>query len=127
MKITHFGGTEECNSIVELCTVLGKRYGNNANEFWIYNKEKTPCFGVMVKDEYAYIQYFPDDESAGFVGKIENNNLPPEDIMVFYTNTIDEEIEVFSEMVVPFSEVEKVVIDFYNNCEMPKYLNWNEL
>jgi len=127
MKITHFGGVEECDSIAKLHAVLEKRYGNNANEFWINNKQKTPCFGVMVKDEYAYIQYFPDDESAGFVGKVENNNLPPEEIMIFYTNTVDEEIEVLNEMVVLFSEVEKVVIDFYNNCELSKCLNWNVL
>ena len=126
MKITHFGGTEECNSVDELCEVLKKRYGNNANEFWISNEERTPCFGIMVRDECAYIQYFPDDESSGFVGLLENNSSS-EDVMTFYTNTIDEEIEVFIEMVVPFLEVEKAVIDFFNNGELSKCLNWNEL
>ena len=127
MKITHFGGTEECNSISELNTILNKRFGNNANEFWISNGEKVPCLGVMVKDNYAYIQYFPDENSAGFVGLINDNGLPLEETMIFYTNIITEEIDIFNEMVVPFSKAEEAIIEFYNNFKLSECLKWNEL
>ena len=127
MKITHFGGVEECNSIEELHTILKKRYGNNANEFWISCGEKFPYLGMMVKDKYAYIQYFPDEDSAGFVGMINNNDPPLEEIVIFYTNTINEEIEVFNEMVVPFSKAEEVIVVFYNNSNLLEHLKWNAL
>ena len=127
MEITHFGGKEECNSIEELYAILKKRYGNNANEFWISYNEKVPCLGVMVKDKYAYIQYFPDKDSAGFVGMTNDSDLPLDEIVIFYTNTINEEIEVFNEMVVPFSKAEEVIVEFYNNSTMSECLKWNEL
>ena len=126
MVITHFGGTEICNDIETVCSVLSKRYGNNSNEYWIHLIEKYPCIGILVKDNLAYVQYFPNEGNAGFSSISSDANLKSDENTVFYTNTIYEEIEINNNSLIPFDMAVKVVIEFFKSPQLPGCIEWFE-
>ena len=104
MKVYHFGGAELCATISELNSILAKRYGNDSNEFWIHkDNSKCPYLGIMVKKEYAYVQYIPNEEEPGYASIGSCSELESGETTVFYTNNINDELEVINDSVIYFS------------------------
>ena len=127
MKVSHFGGAEECRTIEELKAVLSIRYGDEVNEFWISGEEGDSCLAVLVNKSYANLTYFPKEGSMGFVSIGEGAGLDPNAISIFYTNTPEEEIEVRNDAVVPFNIAVEVVMEFFNTRILPKTIKWLEM
>jgi hypothetical protein len=128
VRIFHFGGEETCESIDELRLVLDKRFGSNANEFWIHpDHSDYPCIGLMVVQDHAYIQFFAVEGNPGYQPTGNTMNLNPDECTVFYTNTVDEEIEVPNDAVVSFSIALSAVEEFVISSELPTCFEWFEL
>ena len=127
MKIEHFGGFIECNEIKEFESILNIRYGKGANEFWIYGENRYPCLSIMVNCEYAYLHFFPEHKHPGFQSIGMNTDLPEGEMSIFYTNTIDEEIEIINDAVIPFSTAVTAAKEFFITSELPKCIEWFEL
>ena len=128
MEIEHFGGKMRCNNLETLDNLLSTRYGKGVNEFWIYGENKFPHMGILVNGDFAYIHYFQAEDQPGFrsVGTVAklNENV----FSVFYTNTIDEEIQISTDAVVLFPIALAAAKEFFlNPFEMPKNLEWFEL
>ncbi len=127
MKIEHFGGLIECNEIKEFESILNLRYGKEVNEFWIYGQDRYPCLSIMVNGEYAYMHFFPEHKQPGFQPIGMNTDLPEGEISIFYTNTVDEEIEIINDFVIPFSTAVTAAKEFFTTLEIPKCVEWFEL
>jgi hypothetical protein len=56
----------------------------------------------MVNNDYAYLHYFPKDGHSGFQSIGMDPDLILDEMSIFYTGTIYQEIEVTNEAVVPF-------------------------
>ncbi|MCL2136867.1 MAG: hypothetical protein FWH40_05020 [Coriobacteriia bacterium] len=128
LAVSHFGGTEECSSADDLKALLGMRFENDSNEFWLNHENASyPCMSMMVVGGYACLHYFPDDTSTGFVSSGIENGLDPDGITVFYTNTSSEEIEVFNDLVVDAQAGVEALIGFFDTPTMPDSIEWLEL
>lgn len=127
MKVSHFGGMIDCETVETLEQVLNMRYGSGVNEFWISGEEENPCLAVLVNNDYANLTYFPDDGHPGFQSIGMETGLDQHEISIFYTNTPEEEIEVNNDTVIPFSKALEAAKEFFTSTGMPKSIEWLEL
>ena len=56
-----------------------------------------------------------------------NTNLGSGKTSIFNTNTVDEEIKVINNVVVPFSTALTAAKEFFTSLEMSRCLEWFEL
>jgi len=128
MKLEDFKGAEEINDDVELETALKKRYGNDANSFWLTHKsQKYPSMAVLVKGNLASVNYFPEEDSAGFrsVGNVDG--LTPGEMSIFYLDSENQEQEVLNDSIVPFKDAVKAAKEFLTSSKLPTSIQWFEL
>lgn len=127
MIIEHFGGIEYATTVSELCKILGKRYGNGVNEFWINEeKQKTPCMAILVNKDWANVTYFPDTYSSGFQSVGNKEGLNPNESSIFYVNNLKEEIEIGNDTIVTADEALEAAIQFFHNRKIPTCIGWAE-
>ena len=127
IKIEHFGGMVECNSVEEARLVLEKRYGNGVNEFWISGENNYPYLGLLVNNELASLGYFSSNDGSIFSSVGTDTELDLGQMTVFYTNTPTEEIGVSNNMVIPIYMALMAVNEFLNTYELPVCIEWFEL
>ncbi len=127
MKVSHFGGTVDCETMDAFEAVLNMRYGTEVNEFWIYDKEKNPCLAILVNHEYANLTYFPEDGHPGFQSVGRNPDLNLRGMTIFYTNTPYEEIEVSNDAIVRFFQSAGSGKRVFMSLTQPTCIEWLEL
>ena len=127
MKVSHFGGIVDCETINSMLSILNLRYGKGVNEFWIYGEDRFPCLAILVNNDYANLTYFPEDGHPGFQSIAMDTDLNMKDISIFYTNTPDEEIEIDNDAIVPFSRAVEATKEFFTSLSLPTCLKWLEL
>ena len=127
MKVSHFCGITDCNTVEELESVLSIRCGDGVNEFWISGDKDIPCLAVLVNNDYANLTYFPEDGHPGYQSIGMDTDLRPEGTTIFYTNTQDEEIEVYNDTVVPFAKALEAVKEYFITSTIPSCIKWREL
>ena len=125
MRVEHFGGTDQIHSSAGLCELLKKRYGNDANEFFISGKDRYPLLSMLVRGSVACLHYFPREEHPGFISATGTNEL--DGVLVFYTNTATEEIEVDARAGIPFEQAQAAAKEFLALGAMPASVQWREL
>lgn len=122
MKIVDGNGTVfTVGSDEEIDAVFANRYENNANEFWVsYEGEEFPYLVIMVKDDIACLQYFADEDHAGFNSC---GNESAEGFSLFYIN-ITEEQDISNDMVVPVSSAINACKEFLKTKTLPQAVHW---
>jgi hypothetical protein len=126
MKVWHFGGEAECKTIEELDSIMNLRYGTGVNEFLICGDKKYPYLAVLVKNNYAFLSFFPEDEEFIYQSKGMYTSLDPNEMSTFYTGTPTVEIEVWNEFVVPFDKAKEAAIEFFSSLALPVCIDWSE-
>src|SRR5689334_2287012 len=99
MYVEHFGGLVEVLDDGALEKIMSARFGDDANEFFLFPAPRYPLLAVLSRADSACVHYFPTQEHPGFVsmGNEEGSAV------AFYTNTPSERMEVAAEHVIPFS------------------------
>ncbi|WP_083941147.1 Imm1 family immunity protein [Pseudoduganella violaceinigra] len=122
MKIVDGNGTAfSAISDVEIEAVFASRYENNANEFWISNDgDEFPYLVVLVKDDISCLQYFSDEDHAGFNSK---GNESEDGYSLFYIN-VTEEQDISNDMVVPVSKALIACKEFLATRTLPQAIEW---
>ena len=87
MLVEHFMGQKECDSLEELREVLNERTEKGVNEFIISTHEQFPYMILSVKEKYACLSYFREEDAPGYSSINVNPVLDADGISVFYTNT----------------------------------------
>jgi hypothetical protein len=127
IRIEHFGGADEVSTLPSLDRVLSARYGQDANEFWLFGEPKHPSLSILVRGKLASLTYFPDEAHPGFTSEGNVPALDPDGDSIFYTNTPREEIEISNAAVVTVESALKAAHDFFLDRGLPSSLEWDEL
>lgn len=127
MFIKHFGGSEQVTNTEDLARILNKRYAEDVNEFWITkDNQNNPCLVILVNKNLANVTYFPNEESSGFQCIGNMHNLNQNEFSVFYTNTLEEEIEISNSAIITFDKAMKIALDFLENRDIFDSIEWFE-
>jgi hypothetical protein len=54
-------------------------------------------------------------------------NLVSDEVSIFYTNTPEEEIEIRTDVVIPFCKAVKAAEEFFETKTLPECIEWLEL
>jgi hypothetical protein len=87
MKIQDMSSTIfDASNDADVERILLQRYGQGVNAFWIYREPREkPWMLILVKDQLANLNYFPDEE--GHPGYATIGNIPslPADGALFFS------------------------------------------
>ncbi len=130
MIIEHFGGKNTCGNLEDLENILRFRTDKGLNEFWIWISEEieNPCMAMLVKNDYAYLHFFPEEGHPGFQSVGQDTDLDEDGDSTFYTGSDSgEEVSVPNYAVLPFQMAVNAVKEFFETKEMPQSVDWEEL
>ena len=132
MEVGDFGGTHSADSVAELEQLLGARFKDQLNEFWLCaDKSDYPALVIYVRGDFAAIYYYAaDDDRAGYVsigGK--KMNLDIEEMTTFRIGGFNpgDTIHVWNKFLIPFSKAAEVAKEFFHSQELPRSIEWLEL
>ncbi len=126
MVIYEFNGKTECYNSNELQKVLKHRTKNNSNEFELRTDLDYPFLTILVKDEYACVHYFKDENDCGHYACVDNNGMK-DDYMVFHMGSEDFITEISKDLVIPVEQAYVVALDFFNTNKMSTKIQWVEV
>ncbi len=128
MKLEDFNGAHEIKNDVELETALNKRYGHDANSFWLtHNSKKYPSMALLVRGNFASINYFPQEDSAGFRSTGNVDGLAPGEMSIFYLDSENQEQEILNDSIVSFADAVRAAKEFLSSSKLPSSIEWFEL
>ncbi len=127
MLVEHFNGAKECRDLKELRLILNERTEKGVNEFIISTDEKFPYMIMAVKENYACLNYFREEDDPGYSSINKFPLLDEDGISIFYTNTDSEEIEVANYSILKFEDAVTAVMEFFESYQLPKCIEWEEL
>lgn len=120
MFIEHFMGKKECSNFEEVRKVLDERTAKGVNEFIISTNKPFPYIIMSVKEKYASLNYFREENDPGY-SSVNNTPLFDADgISIFYTNTDSEEIEVANYSIIKMEDAISAIKEFFETEELPK-------
>lgn len=126
MKLTieHFGGRADVKDTTELTTVLGLRFGDGFNEFWITGSRRFPHMVLAVAPEGAAMHYFPKKGHPGFRSM---GNRSKTGSMAFRTNTPEQKLMVAKSSIISVQLANAAVAEFFHTHGLPPIIEWEEL
>ena len=127
MLVEHFMGQNKCDSLEELRKVLSERTEKGVNEFIISMNEQFPYMIIAVREKYACLIYFREEDDPGYSSINTNPILDADGISIFYTNTDSEEIEAANYSIVKIEDAVSAVEEFFETLQLPKCIEWEEL
>ncbi|HXA70012.1 MAG TPA: hypothetical protein VNW24_06160 [Stellaceae bacterium] len=130
MEVEDLSGTHSVHSIAQLEQLLGVRFKDQENEFWLRaDKSDHPALSIMVKGDLAAIHYFPKEGHAGHVSIGGKMNLDAKKMTKFSIGSLDPgaTIHVPNHLIVSFSEALEVAKEFFRSQELPRSIEWFEL
>jgi hypothetical protein len=130
MEVEDLSGTHRVHSIAQLEQLLGVRFKDEENEFWLRaGKSDHPALSIMVKGDLAAVHYFPEEGHAGYVSIGGKMNLYPSEMTIFRIGSLDvgDTAYVPNESIVPFSDALGVAREFFLSQELPRSIEWLEL
>lgn len=127
MLVEHFMGQKKCSDFEEMREVLKQRTEKGVNEFIISTEEEFPYMIMAVKEEYACLSYFQEEDDPGYSSINNEPIFDEEGVSVFYTNTEDEPIEVANYSIITFEKALLAIEEFFETRCLPKSIEWEEL
>ena len=126
MIVYDFSGKTECSNLIELQKILKHRSHNNSNEFELRTESEYPFLTILIKEEFACVHYFKDENDCGHYAYVDNNGIK-EEYIVFNMGSKNSETEISKDLVIPVEQAYIAAIDFFNTCEMSNKMKWFEL
>ena len=126
MIVHDFNGKTKCNNLIELQEVLKHRSIKNSNEFELRSELEYPFLIVLIKEEFACVHYFMDENDCGHYAYVDNNGIN-EEYIVFNIGSENFETEISKNLVIPVEQAYTAAIDFFNTCKMSEKMKWFEL
>src|SRR6266481_4485112 len=129
MKVIDFDGHHSVHSIAELEQLLGVRFKDQLNHFWLRaDGSDFPRLAIMVKGDLSAIHYFPKDRHPGYVSLGGKLNLDPDRTATFsISHSPADDVKVRHEFVIAFSKAHEVAKEFFHSRERPRSIEWCEL
>lgn len=130
MKIHDISGTIfDVSTEADVEKILLKRYGDGVNAFLLYHEpRKNLWLSILVKDQLANLNYFPEEEGHPGYHSIGNMpSLPAEGTTVFFMRSLKEEEEVPNDAIVPFADALAAAKGFLVHTALLPSIEWFEL
>jgi hypothetical protein len=128
LTIYDLKGGHEAKSLADFQAVLEKRYGPDANSFWIWHyEEKNPAISLLVRGNLSCIHYFPYEGHPGFVSVGTVESLDKDGFTSFRFETVEQEQEIWNPHVISASAGISAARDFFSSKDLPKSIEWKEL
>ena len=127
MTVISFEGERQCNSLEELNEVLELRSERDNNDFILIPNEDYPNMEILIKGDWTYIYYFPEEDHAGFFAYMDNNGLDKDGDMEFNIGSFNSVIEISNEHVIPVEKAYEVAREYFASNELSKEVKWFEL
>ena len=128
IKIEDFSGRGLVEDSGTLRTYFARRYDNDLNEYWLSTESGFPALSIQVRGSLACLHYFPSADHPGYISKNKGGNISVGEIVVFATNTPEEEIEVYGENIVGIEEAFLAANEFVvDPFRLPPSTRWIEL
>jgi len=127
LRVQDFENTTHAASLRDVETAINKRFGG-VNSFWLsHDDEKSPALSMLVRDDLAYLLYFPNDSHPGFASVGDVTELKRGESTIFFLDTPQQEQEILNEFVIHFSKAVEVVKEFFASKDRPRTIQWFEL
>jgi hypothetical protein len=127
MRIEDYDSVCDVTKPADIEAALNKRHGGGINSFWLsHGAKKFPAIGILVKDDRAYVHYFPKDREPGFASVSNVIGPSPNETSIFFVRRT-EKAWVRNGAVIPFSDALKVAQEFSISTTMPNCIQWFEL
>lgn len=131
--IEYAGGTVRCETLDRVEQVLLQPTGEWEEYILSGDSDRVyPYLSLLVRAQYAYLWYAPDDDSAGFQAYGQDTDLDPEGVTIFRTNS--ERLEMPNDYVNYKQDAVRAVLDLLAGDswpttydQMPDCLEWEEL
>jgi hypothetical protein len=129
MEVIDFGGTHSAHSIGELEQLLGVRFKDQRNHYWLRaDGSDFPRLSIAVNGDLSEIHYFPKDRHPGYLSIGGRLNLDPDKMTTFSVGpSRSHDIQTGNEFVISFAEAMKVAKEFFHSQELPRSIEWVEL
>lgn len=130
MKIQDMSGTiSDVSTEADVERILLKRYGEGVNSFLLYHEPlKNLWLSILVKDQLANLNYFPDEKDHPGYATIGNiPSLPADGHTVFFMRNLKEEEPVPNDAIVPFADALAAAKEFLVSTDLPPSIEWFEL
>lgn len=129
MMACDFAGCQEVTSMQELVALLRKRYENNANAVWMSHEGegKCPTLVLIVKDNLAYLNFFPKEYDAGLTSLGNMGDDLEGTMTTFFITRKGEIIWASNYSVLPFSSALQAAEEFFRTKELPCCVEWLRL
>lgn len=128
MLVEDFKGAVEVNTPDELEAALTKRYGRDANSFWLSRPlRRYPSLAMLVMGDVASLNYFPGGGGAGFRSVGHVSGLEAGGMSTFYLDSEEQEQPTLNDSVVPFSDALRAAQEFLASDTLPTAIQWFEL
>jgi hypothetical protein len=123
------GAIDEVSEADQVETVLARRHKNKWNQFWLsHGRERYPLLMLLVKGDYAYLNFLPADREAGSCSIGNVAALKPDEDTTFPISDYPcDDLQVRNEFVVPFSLALKAGQEYLITKERPRCVDWFEL
>jgi hypothetical protein len=129
MTITDMCGTYEVSTVDDLERLLGRRYYNNVNSFWlVHGSERYPALSVCIKGELAYLQYAESGKDAGLRSAGTFQSAQPGEMTTFSVSKYPaDDISVLNDAVVTTASALAAAKEFYTSKQLPTSVDWVRL
>jgi hypothetical protein len=130
MKMQDMSGTIfDVSSEADVERILLKRYGEGVNAFLLYHEpQKNLWLSILVKEQLANLNYFPDEKDHPGYATIGNiPSLPADGYTVFFMRSLKEEEPVPNDAIVPFVDALAAAKEFLVNTALAPSIEWFEL
>ena len=127
MKVYDFYGEYNCKSEDELLKALKVRSKNSSNEFELRNDAEYPFMTILIKEDYACVHYFKDEQDVGRYAFSRDSVQIEDEYITFNMGSEDMETEVSNKMVISVEKAYTVAKDFFNTSQMSSDVEWYQL
>jgi hypothetical protein len=109
--------------------ILLRRYGEGVNAFWLWHEPReNRWLSILVKDQLANLNYFPNEEDHPGYATIGNiPSLPADGFTIFFMNSPKEEEHVPNDAIVPFADALAAAKEFLVGTALPPSIERFEL
>lgn len=128
MFIRDFEQTREIRAEHELVEFLARRHdkdGVRVNSFWMCHTEDVPAMGMMVREDFATVDYMADSEGTAFTSLGEIPALRKGGTTLFWFD--ERPVDVHTHLVIDFEDAVRAAKEFLQSPDLPKSIKWLQL
>ena len=125
MTVYEFNGKFECKNLCELNNVLSHRSSLNSNDFELRPDGEYPYLTILIKDKYACVHFYSDENDCGHVAFADKNNTP--EYVEFNLGSENNKTKISKDIVISLDQAYEIANCFFKEHKMSNKIQWLDL